>query len=56
MLKIFQAGLQQYVNQELPDVEAGFRRGRGTGDQIANIRRIIGKSKRVPEKHLFLLY
>ena len=37
MLKIFQARLQQYVNRELPDVQAGFRKGRGTGDQIANI-------------------
>ena len=38
MLKIFQAKLQQYVNRELPDVQAGFRKGRGTRDQIANIR------------------
>ena len=38
MLKIFQARLQQYVNCELPDVQAGFRKGRGTRDQIANIR------------------
>ena len=37
MLKVFQAGLQQYVNGELPDVQAGFRKGRGTRDQIANI-------------------
>ena len=43
MLKILQASLQQYVNHELPDVQAGFRKGRGTRDQIANIRRIIGK-------------
>ena len=41
MLKILQAGLQQYVNHELPDVEAGFRKGRGTRDQIANIRWIM---------------
>ena len=41
MLKILQARLQQYVNRELPDVQAGFSKGRGTGDQIANIRRII---------------
>ena len=40
---------------ELPDVQAGFRKGRGTRDQIANISWVIGKSKRVPEKHLFLL-
>ena len=56
MLKILQARLQQYVNCELPDVRVGFRKGRGTRDQIANIRWIIEKSKRVPEKHLFLLY
>ena len=53
MLKILQARLQQYLNCELPDVQAGFRKGRGTRDQIANIRWII---KNVPEKHLFLLY
>ena len=55
MLKILQARLQQYVNHELPDAQAGFRKGRGTRDQIANIRCIIEKV-RVPEKHLFLLY
>ena len=54
MLKILQAGLQQYVNQELPDVQAGFRKGRGTRDEIANIHWIIEKA-RVPEKHLLLL-
>ena len=54
MLKILQARLQQYVNHELPDVQAGFRKGRGCKDQIANIRWIMEKSKRVPEKHLFL--
>ena len=43
MLKILQARIQQYVNRELPDVEAGFRKGRGTRDQIANIRWIIEK-------------
>ena len=43
MLKILQARLQQYVNCELPDVQAGFRKGRGTRDQIANIRWIIKK-------------
>ena len=47
--------LQQYVNRELPDVQAGLRKGRGTRDQIANICWIIKKA-RVPEKHLFLLY
>ena len=41
---------------ELPDIHAGFRKGRGTRDQIANIQWDHGKSKRVPEKHLFLLY
>ena len=55
MLKILQARLQQYVNCELPDVQAGFRKSRGTRDQIANIRWIIEKA-RVPEKYLFLLY
>ena len=49
MLKILQARLQQYVNHELPDVQAGFRKGRGTRDQIANIRWIIEEA-RVPEK------
>ena len=55
MLKILQARLQQYMNHELSDVQAGFRKDRGTRDQIANIRWIIEKA-RVPEKHLFLLY
>ena len=55
MLKILQARRQQYVNHELPEVQAGFRKGRGTRDQIANIRWII-KRARVPENHLFLLY
>ena len=45
MLKILQARLQQYVNREIPDVHAGFRKGRGTRDQIANIRWIIEKAK-----------
>ena len=45
MLKILQARLQQYVNRELPDVQAGFRKGRGTRDQIANICWIIGKAR-----------
>ena len=45
MLKIFQARLQQYVNWELTDVQAGFRKGRGTKDQIANIRWIIEKAR-----------
>ena len=55
MLKILQARLQQYVNCELPDVQAGFRKGRGTGDQIANIHWII-ENARVPGRYLFLLY
>ena len=45
MLKILQARLQQYMNRELPDVEAGFRKGRGARDQIANIRWIIEKAR-----------
>ena len=56
MLKILQARLQQCVNCEIPDVKAGFRKDRGTRDQIANICWIIEKA-RVPKKtHLFLLY
>ena len=55
MLKILQARHQQYVNHELPDVQAGFRKGKGIRDQIANIRWIVKKA-RVPEKHLFLIY
>ena len=55
LLKILQARLQQYVKRELSDVLAGFRRGKGTRDQIVNIRWILEKA-RVPEKHLFLLY
>ena len=54
MLKILQVRLQQYVIQELPDVQARFRKGRKTKDQTANIRRIIEKA-RVPENHLLLL-
>ena len=45
MLKILQARLQQYVNHEIPDVQAGFRKGRGTRDQIANIHWIIKKAR-----------
>ena len=45
MLKIIEARLQQYVNSELPDVQAGFRKSRGTSDQIANIRWIVKKLK-----------
>ena len=56
MLKILQARLQQYVKDELPVVQAGFRKGKGTRDQTANICWIIEKTKRVLEKHLLLLY
>ena len=56
MLKILQARLQQYVNRELPDVQAGFRKGRGTRDQIANIIWIMEKGREFQKKHLFLLY
>ena len=56
MLKILQARLQQYVNPELPDVQVGFRKGRGTRDQIANIRWIMEKVREFQKKHLFLLY
>ena len=45
MLKILQARLQQYVNREFPDVQAGFRKGRGTRDQVANIHWIIEKAR-----------
>ena len=45
MLNILQAGLQQYLNHEFPDVQAGFRKGRGTRDQIANIRWIMEKAR-----------
>ena len=55
MLKILQARLQRYVNRELPDVQAGFRKGRGTRDQTANIRWIIKKAREFQKKHLFLL-
>ena len=50
MLKILQARLEQYVNHELPDVQARFRKGRGTRDQIANIRWIIGKAREFQKK------
>ena len=55
MLKILQARIQQQVYNELPDVQTGFGKGRGTRDQITNIHWIIKKA-RVPEKHLLLLY
>ena len=53
MLKILQVRLQQYMNPELSDIQAGFRKARGTRDQITNIHWIIEKA-RVPEKHLLL--
>ena len=56
MLKILQARLQRYMNHELPDVQAGFRKVRGTRDQIANIHCIIKKARDIQKKHLFLLY
>ena len=56
MLKILQARLQQYMNDELPDVQAGFTKGRVTRDQIAKHPLDHHKSNRVPEEHLFLLY
>ena len=55
MLKILQAGLQQYENSELPDVHAGFRKGRGTRDQIANIRWIIEKARKFQKNIYFSL-
>ena len=55
MLKIIQARVQQYVNHELPDVQTGFRKGRGTRDQIANIRWIIKKAREF-QKNILLLY
>ena len=57
MLKILQASLQQYVNHEPPDIQAGFRKGRGTRNQIANICWITKKAREFQKKkHLFLLY
>ena len=56
MLKIFQARLQQYVNHELPDVQAGFRKGRGTRDQTANMCWIIEKAREFQKSIYFLLY
>ena len=55
MLKILQARLQKYVNHELPDVQAEFRKGRGTRDQIANLRWIIDKA-RVSEKNIYFCF
>ena len=55
MLKILQARLQQYVNHEFPDVQAGFRKGRGTRDQIANICWIMGKAKEF-QKNIYFCF
>ena len=55
MLKILQARLQKYVNQEIPDVQAGFRKGRGTRDQIANIRWIIEKTRELKKNIYFCI-
>ena len=56
MLKILQARLQQYMNRELPDVQAGCRKGRGTRDQIANISCSIKQARRVPEKNIYFSF
>ena len=56
MLKILQTRLQQYVNQELPDVQVGFRKGRATRNQIANIHWIMQKARGIPEKHPLLCF
>ena len=55
MLKVLQVRLQQYMKRELPDVQAGFRKGRGTRDQIANIRCIIKKAKEFQKNISFCL-
>jgi len=56
MLKILQVRLQYYVNHELPGVQAGFRKSRGTRDQIDNIHWIIEKPRELQKKYLLLLY
>ena len=56
MLKTLQARLQQYVNHELPDVQAGFRKGTGTRDQVANIHWIIEKTRQVRKKKIYLFF
>ena len=55
MLKILQDGLHQYLNQELPDVQTGFRKGRGTTDRIANIHWIIGKAREF-QKNIYFCF
>ena len=54
--KFSKPGFKQYVNRELPDVQDGFKKGRGTRDQIANIRWIMEKAREFQKKHQFLLY
>ena len=56
MLKILQARLQQYMNREIPDVQAGFRKGRGTRDQIANIRWIMEKAREFQKKNIYFCF
>ena len=56
MLKILQARLQQYVNHKLPDVQAGFRKGRGTRDQIANIRWIMEKAREFQKENIYFCF
>ena len=56
MLKVLQAGLQQNVNHELPDVQAVFRKGRGTGDQITNIPWIIEKARELQKKNIYFCF
>ena len=55
MLKILQAGLQQYMNHEIPDVQAGFRKGRGTRDQIASIHWIMEKAREFQKNIYFCI-
>ena len=55
MLKILQPRIQQYVNRELPDVQAGFRKGRGTRDQIANIHQIMEKAREF-QKNIYFCF
>ena len=56
MLKILQARLQKYMNRELPDVPAGFRKGRGTRDQIANIHWIMEKARREFQENIYFSF
>ena len=56
MVKILQARLQQYMNQELPDVQARFRKGRGTRDQTANIHWIIEKARKFQKKNIYFCF